>query len=294
MADTNVQADDTAESPVPAGGNEPTETVTMRMADDTAPKEDDGKGEEGQIPSWRLKEEADNRRAAEDRAAQLERMLTIANARNNTNPQVTEAGGELEAKYQRFGDREEGSKEAYDAVVETTREEITDSEARLLNRVGQMIEQRVGAVTATMTTAQALSRMKAEGLLDNPAEVEMGRRMSAKMQENQAWGLAENQQNLIDTVYMEMLRGGVIKPRVGPPPVAPGNPSDSGNMPLQPGQGSGVARSQGDIDQELLAIQKAYPKTLGSLSIEQLREIDPGDNAPARQQAPPVQYVHSR
>lgn len=91
MADTNVQADDTAESPVPAGGNEPTETVTMRMADDTF-KEDDGKGEEGQIPSWRLKEEADNRRAAEDRAAQLERMLTIANARNNTNPQVTEAG----------------------------------------------------------------------------------------------------------------------------------------------------------------------------------------------------------
>lgn len=75
-----------------------------------------------------------------------------------------------------------------------------------MNRVGQMIEQRVGAVTATMTTAQALSRMKAEGLLDNPAEVEMGRRMSAKMQENQAWGLAENQQNLIDTVYMEMLR----------------------------------------------------------------------------------------
>ena len=294
MAEQPVRADDKAQSSVPAEAKD-NDQASMRMVDDTTPDPGEVK-DDAQVPSYRLKEEADRRRTAEYRAQQLEQALWQANANStaqanaNQNPPAEEQDSPLVA---RFGDPDDGAREAYEAVRDTASEVLTQQEERIFNRILGEVDARVGSVTATMTSASQLAEMTREGLLDQNAEMEMGRRMAQKVTQNRAWGFQENQQNLIDTVYMEMLRGGQLRPRSGAPPVAPGTPSNNGQMPLQPGGGGGTAQTQEQADADLRNIQKAYPKTLGDLSLEQLRDLDPGmaTQQPGQQS---VSYVHTR
>lgn len=294
MAEQPVGADDKAQSSEPTGAKDTSENITMRLADDTAPEKGDG-SEEQNVPSYRLREETDKRRGAEQRAliaeGQIQQML-ISNAQNRP-PAPTGESPEEDPLVSKFGSLEDGAQEAYDAVSSVSQAEIQANNDAMYRRIMSDVDAKMGSFSAVTTTANSLSAMKTEGLLDNAAELEMGKRMSAKIQQNRAWGLAENQQHLIDTVYMELLRGGNIKPQV----VAPGTPSDNGMSPLQPGGGGGSAgvRTQEQADAELRTIQQQNPKTLGPLSIERLRELDPGPTpAMVSPNSQPVQYVHTR
>jgi hypothetical protein len=264
----------------------------MRLVDDTTSERSEEAKEDAQVPSYRLREEADKRRAAENRAASLEQALWQANANANRPAPVVE--DQESPLVSRFGDPDDGAREAYTAVRDTAAEVLSEQEERLYNRIIGEMDSRIGSVTATMTTAGQLSAMTKEGLLDQAGEVEMGKRMAFKISQDKAWGRAENQEHLMNTVYMEMLRGGQLRPRSGPPPVAPGTPSDNGQMPLQPGGGGGTTQTQEQIDSDLRNIQRAYPKTLGGFTIEELRDLDPGAATQQPQQAPSVSYVHTR
>ena len=289
MADTQARPGETGQPSEPTGAKE---NVTMRMADDTAPEASGS--DEATVPSFRLKEEADKRRGAEARLAQTQAQLQQAQSiliNNSRQSQQVEREDPEDAQVALFGRPEDGAREAHSAVKQVAQAEAQAAADALYRRVMYDVDNKVGSVTATMTTASHLSDMKSKGLLDDRAEIEMGVRMSAKIREHQGWALAENQQNLRDTVCMEMLRAGVIRPST----VAPGTPSDRGTSPLQPSGGGGQAtRSQENVDNELRQIQAANPKTLGNLTIERLRELDPGSAAPAVVPNQPVQYVHTR
>ena len=289
MAKQPARPGDTGQSSVPAEA----EQASMRMVDATTPDQGEANAA-AQVPSYRLREEADARRAAEARAANLEQALWAANAQANANANPAPQTPQESPLVSRFGDPEDGAREAYDAVRDTAQEVLSETEERLYNRIIGEMDSKFGSITATYTSAQQLSQMTAEGLLDGNAEVEMGKRMAQKINENKAWSLQENQQNLIDTVYMEMLRSGRLKPQSGPPAVAPGTPSNNGQMPLQPGGGGGTTQTQEQIDSDLRNIQKAYPKTLGDLDIEALRALDPGANTQQSSAGQPVSYVHTR
>ena len=281
-SDSTVKASDETATP------EPEDEVRFRLVE----SQDDPAA--AKIPRERLNEVLAKQHAAETRVAELERHIRSAREPDNT-----------EAKLRRpFGEGEEG-----DAALEAVKEVSTHTANQILeNRIVELesrlearVDAKLGGVTASLQSSEELAQMKSQGLIDDAAEKEISKRMSAMIANNPEWGKAGNQHHLLNEVYVGMQRGGEIKPQV----IKPGF---GGNSPMQPGTsgpafGSSGQVSQQEVDAELRNTQKVF-RNLQGLSIEKLRELDGGmtkqslEQRQQRQQASPsrgsVAYTHTR
>jgi hypothetical protein len=325
----DVQADDTAPAPSPEAigteqaqepALEPQETpqtdpdIRFSLVDDTTEDAGSVEGagtERQQVPSYRLREEAEKRRAAEAELARTRQTIAMIQAQQQqaavSNPVA--AGETEEDKLRRsFGTEEEGGPAAYEAVKNVSQHEarqlINQAKAELRNEVQAEIQGQVGGVTASITTSQELAGMKAQGLIDASAETEISQRMGQAIAQNPEWGKGNNQRFLLNEIYMGMLKGGEIRPGVAPPP-PPATPSGNGNSIHQPGSGGQrltPAQQRETTDGELRNMQQRFPRQFGNLSIEQLRELHTnalgdtadGEASPSPATGPPMAYVHTR
>ena len=317
MAEENVQEAPTptgGDTPEPAGGTpaaadtvsaetpqEESPRIAFTLADETGPGAA-GSDEPAQVPSYRLREETARAQRAEAEAAAMRAM--IASRQNGAAQPGGVADPEAELR-NRFGTEEEGGPKAYEAVRDVAdarlAQAIQQVESNLRREFSGQINNKVGAVTSSLASAQKLSDMRARGLLDEAGERMMSQKMGQMVQANAQWGSPQNADHLINTVYMEMLNSGQIKPVVQQP-VQPGTPSDNGNSGVIPGgAGGGVPRmteeqKMAQWDAELLEVQKANPNQLGGLSIERLREIDPYGGPQESVEVAPGErkFVHTR
>lgn len=316
----DVSSDDTAQAPAPEAteqqnteepASEPVEEspdIRFALANDTAGKASSGnENQEGAIPSWRLKEESERRRAAEAQLAQTQQMMSGMINQQRVPAQQNPAQETEEEKLRRsFGSEEDGGPQAYEAVRNvsefTTRQLIDQAKTELRQEMRGEVDRRVGGVTASISTSQELSDLKASGYIDDAAEQEIGRRMAAAITENPAWGESNNQPFLLSKVYLTMLQGGELRP--GVTPSSPATPSGNGNSMHQPGGGGQrltTRQRQENKDTQLKEMQKQFPKKLGNMSMDQLRNLytDAVGDTEGQQQgfaAPPgtTAYVHRR
>ncbi len=271
-----VPADDTAAPAPEAVNSEPQDEIAFQ----TEAKEQQP---QNMVPSWRLRQEADKRRQLE---ARIQGMLN--NTQNNPEDAVRA----------RFGAEEEGGREAYEAVrgvaQMVTEQEKERLRAELRAEMQAEIHGQVGAVTATMQTAQTLANMKASGKLDDAGEKLLGQRMAAIIQEDPRWGTAENQPHLLNQEYMKALLADEIRPARRARSATPSN----GMNPLQAGGAGSVSKSEQQLEREhdelLLDAAKRNRRTAG-LTIEQLREMMPRPTGPLPAgQNGEMTFVHRR
>jgi len=313
----DVQADDTAPAPSPEATGPDTEqapdpepNIAFSLVDDTteaAGATGEGDTEGSTVPSYRLREEAEKRRAAESQLQQTQQMNAVLQNQayqTSTASKAPQAGETEEERLRKsFGTEEEGGPAAYDAVKNVSQYEarqlMEQAKNELRVEMRGEIQRGVGGVTASITTSQELSNMRSQGLIDASAETEIGRRMGQVISQNASWGEPQNQRFLLNEVYVGMLKAGEIRPGVVPP--APATPSGNGNSPLQPGSGGQrltAHQKQESLDAELRQMQTASPKRLGSLTIEQLRELHKNaigeGEVPQQASTGPVAYVHRR
>tara|TARA_Y100000310_G_scaffold241697_1_gene245758 strand:+ start:71 stop:1030 length:960 start_codon:yes stop_codon:yes gene_type:complete len=313
VAEPTPQGGDTPEPEAPTSAVEPdaqqpqeeSPNIAFTLVDDTDPGA--GRGSDdggGMVPSGRLREEADRARRAETQVAAMQAMIAARQGQQQA-PQNGQADPEAQLR-DRFGTAEEGGPAAYEAVKDVANNQMSQGlramEARLRNEFSGQIDNKVGAVTSSLATAQKLSDMKSQGLLDDAGERVMSQRMGEMVASNQQWGQPQNQGHLINQVYMEMLTTGRIKPRVAPT-VNPGTPSDNGNSAMMGGGTGGGGPVQMTEKQateqweaELLEVQKTQPKKLGGLTMDQLKAIDPHGGPQQVTHVPGVEhkYVHTR
>jgi len=310
VAEPTPQGGDTPEpgAPTPAAEDsaqqqEESPNIAFTLVDDTDPGAGRGSDESaGMVPSGRLREESDRARRAEGQVAAMQAMIA---ARQGQQQQNGPADPEANLR-DSFGTEEEGGPKAYEAVKAVANNQMSQGmramEARLRNDFAGQIDSKVGAVTSSLVTAQKLSDMKSQGLLDDAGERVMSQRMGEMVASNRQWGQPQNQGHLINQAYMEMLTTGRIKPRVAPT-VNPGTPSDNGNSAMMGGGTGGGGPVQMTEKQaieqweaELLEVQKTQPKKLGGLTMDQLKAIDPHGGPQQVTHVPGVEhkYVHTR
>jgi hypothetical protein len=285
-AESEIPANDTPVDIAPGGEtpDEGQEPVSVTLADAKVQSEE----EEVPVPSYRLREESERRRLAEERESQLQqqnRLLTQVIEHNQAYPQqpgqpAQAVSPEEAALIASFGTPEEGGPQAYEAVKKVAESVVEPKMQALQNenaRLRQELTQQVGGVVATSYISGELNKMKAQGLIDERVEGEISRRMADRIQQDPSWGQPVNQPHLLNEVYMSMLRKGEIAMARRPNPA---NATGNGTMPTQPGSGGGaetLTREQRLTahDDVLRQIQQRYPNRLGGLSMEQMRELHP-------------------
>jgi hypothetical protein len=290
--------------PQPEVSAEPEPEIRFSLADATDQPGDGDEGDEGRVPSGRLREEADRRRTAEQQNALLQQQNLILNEQVRMSSQQAQAAApsadpESELRSP-FGPDEEGDKafSAVKGVADHIAQQTAESMREEIRRDLQTeINQKFGSVTASMTIANQISGLQERGLIDESAGKEISKRMGDTIKANPQWGQAENQEHLLNKVWTDMMRSGEIKPRT----VNPSQPGSNG-YPMQPGSGAANGLNQRQVreqnDQQLLEIQRRNSRQLGGLSIEQLREL--GGDAPQQggvgDSRNPIQhsFVHRR
>lgn len=275
----SVVAEQPDPQPQPEVSAEPEPEIRFSLADATDQPGDEEGGEEGRVPSGRLREEADRRRTAEQQNAMLQQQNLILNEQVRMSSQQAQAAAptadpESELR-QPFGADEEGDKAftAVKGVADHVAQQTAQSMREEIRRdLHSEINQKFGTVTASMNIANQISGLQEQGLIDESAGKEISKRMGETIQANPQWGQAENQEHLLNKVWTDMMRSGAIKPRT----VNPSQPGSNG-FPMQPGGGAPNGMSQRQLrennDQQLLEIQRRNSRQLGGLSIEQLREL---------------------
>lgn len=261
-----------------------------------------GEEESGQVPSFRLREEASRRRQAEDNSAlliQQNQLLQNQLQQGRQAPQDTDDGDELRRP---FG-RDEDGDTAYRAVrgvsEQVAQEAMGPMETRLRQELQSEFDTKLGTVTASIQMSEELTGMKNNGLIDDASEREIGRRMGEAIRQNPAWGQQANQRHLLNEVWTNMLRNGEIKPTT-----RPATPS-GGSMPLQPAGATQLTEKQmsENNDAQLLEIQRQHPNRFGALSLDELRALGgpmtkETGTAPQQQQdqapVPTRTYTHTR
>lgn len=262
---------------------------------------------DGQVPSFRLREESTRRREAEQNSATLQQhnqllQNQLAMQQNQVAPEQAPPQEDPNAELRRpFGTDEDGDV-AYKAVRNVSesvaREEMSNLRQEIKNELQSDFDIKLGSVTASMAMAEELAGMKANGLIDDTAEKEIGRQMGEHIRQNSAWGQPANQKHLLNQIWTDMLRNGDIRPTT-----RPATPSGGGTNPLQPG---GVRLTEQQLSQnndaELLEIQRRHPNRFGKLSLDQLRELggpgasshQAGPTQPEAQGQPTRTFIHKR
>ena len=297
-----ASATDIADQGMPAPDPEP----EIRYASaDTIDQPDSGKGasegeeESGQVPSFRLREEMSRRREAEQAfgVAQQQMQLLQNQLQQQQQQQVPVENVEDELR-KPFGADEDGN-QAYQAVRGVSEQVVNEMRQGIRDELQSDFDVKLGSVTASMQMAEELAGMKTNGLIDDVAEKEIGRRMGEQIRNNPAWGQPANQRHLLNQVWTDMLRNGDIRPTT-----RPATPS-GGSMPLQPGATRLTTKQMAENnDAELLEIQRRHPKKFGNMTLDQLRELGgPGTSThttgpspePAQGQPHPARtYTHTR
>ncbi len=227
-----------------------------------------GNGNPGPVPYDRFREVNERAKVEAGRAAMLEARMgdvlsqnqfliqTIAAQRQPSPapagaPQPTAEEQALEQQISTIlGDDQSGqqAKKAIDAAVKL-------AEIRMAKRfsaenpnsgitpaqVEQMVNERVGAVVATMQTKEKLGNWVTQGIISAENAGALLTQMQQEITKNPAWGQANNQDLLLNNLFASAVTTGQIKPFATPAIQRSANGS-----PLQPG-GSG---SLGNTDEQ--------------------------------------------
>tara|TARA_R110002110_G_C13454025_1_gene717366 strand:+ start:1115 stop:2062 length:948 start_codon:yes stop_codon:yes gene_type:complete len=310
---SNIQQAPARATDIAPGTPAPDPEPEIRYASaDTIDQPDPGAGaseendESGQVPSFRLREESTRRREAEQSSVVLQQQNQLlqnqlAIAQQNPTAPVPAAEADPNDELRRpFGTDQDGDT-AYNAVKNVSRaearEEIATARKEMRQELQADFDVKLGSVTASMAMAEELAGMKVNGLIDDGAEKEIGRRMGEQIRQNPAWGQPANQRHLLNQIWTDMLRNGDIRPTT-----RPATPGGGGNSPLQPGAPRLTERQVSDNnDAELLEIQRRHPGRFGKLSLDELRSL--GGPGTSQHQAGPAQeaqgqptrtFIHTR
>ena len=260
-----------------------------------------GEEEPGQVPSFRLREEASRRRQAEENSTMLMQQNQLLQNQLQQSGQAPQDTSDTDEERRPFGSDEEGDT-AYRAVRGVSEKVAQETVQGMRNEIRQELQAdfdtKLGSVTASIQMSEELAGMKANGLIDDASEKEIGRRMGEVIRQDSRWGQQANQRHLLNEVWTNMLRNGEIKPTT-----RPATPS-GGSMPLQPSGSTQLTEKQlnDNNDAQLLDIQRQHPNKFGGMSLDELRTLGgpmSKETGPAPQQdnqasVPSRTYTHTR
>jgi hypothetical protein len=303
----HVQGDETPQV-TPETEPEPIAPITFAFAaDDTAGEGADENNDGPNVPSSRLREESEKRRAAEATNAQLQhqnvlmqQMLQNSTKNNNAQP--------VAAEVDPFGDDADGvkaRKAVTDVSTEQARLAVEQAKVELRQEFNGRMQQQFGGITASLQLTNKLNEMQSTGLVDETAAKEIGRRVGAHIVQQPAW--SNHQEMLADKMWADMMRSGEIKATRR---VNPSNPNGSAGSIHQPGGASSGRPSVDDIrrtqDAKILDLRVRFPKSFQNKTDDDLRasmgdvtsEAVPTYDAPppvdGGELAPHMSFVHTR
>jgi len=302
---TTVQGDDTPQA-APAAAQEPSEPIAFSFADDTAGNGNEDNDVAANVPSSRLREEADKRRAAETANAQLQQqnamMQAMLQQRVNQNGQQPQP--EADPLRQPFGNDSDGEA-AYQAVKDLSAAEartaVDQAKAELRSEYESTINQKFGGITASLQLSTKLNEMQQAGMIDDQASKVIGQRVGEFISRDPGW--ANHQEMVADRVWADMMRTGEIKARR----VNPSSPN--GNSIHQPGTGGMGAPSADDLrqmqDNKIADLRSRFPRSFRNRSNDEMRaslgdvtqDTTPtveGPNPSTGEVAPHMSFVHTR
>ena len=305
---TTVQGDDTPQA-TPEAAQEPATPITFAFADDTASEGGDENNAGANVPSSRLREEADKRRTAEAANAQLQQQNTmmqhmLRNAAANNQPQQPAA--DADPLRTPFGADADGQ-QAYEAVKNVSTEQarvlIEQAKTELRQEQQTVMDQKFGSINASLQLSTKLNEMQKSGMVDEVAAQEIGRRVGAYVSQQPAW--SNHQEMVADKIWADMMRTGEIKAsrRVNPS-------GTNGNSIHQPGGAPSGRPSADDVrqmqDAKINDLRARFPKSFQNKTDDELR-ASMGDvtQGPAQTyEAPPpvdggeavphMSFVHTR
>lgn len=286
--------------------------ITFRLEEDTpsAGAEDQPSGareaqdgaREPLIPRDRFDKALADRNAAAARATELEQRLAqqqymtqqIVSRLQQPAPQPagpTEMDQRREAlrdQVRQTAQSPEEADRAFRLIDETARlaSEEGDKalEERVMARTEQIVKQSMGSFAGAFRTDGEIRQMVSDGLIDQQNAQALHQQMQQVIAQDPAWGKPENQAVLLNNIYATMVRKGTVKPGSYQPQHQPGGAPFTPTS-TQPARQTDRQRTAAH-DQTLLAIQKAFPRRFGGLTLDQMRDINPSDN---RGEAAPVQ-----